>query len=106
MMSYRLAPFGKYPKALDDVWQSYLWILKYLKSSLGLDPEKIFISGDSAGSNLAVSLTSLCICKGVRKPDALFCQYPALIMQEDGFVPSRVFSFDDCVLNHSLMKLC
>lgn len=82
MMSYRLAPHGEYPKALDDCWQTYLWILKYCKSSLGLDPEKIFISGDSAGANLAVSLISLCICKGVKKPDALFAFYPALICTE------------------------
>jgi len=60
-----LAPDGKYPHALDDCWQTYLWILKYCERSLGISPDQIFIAGDSAGANLAVSLTSLCICKNV-----------------------------------------
>lgn len=34
-IDYRLAPENKYPAALDDVWQSYLWILNYAQSVLG-----------------------------------------------------------------------
>ncbi len=35
-IDYRLAPKDPYPAALDDVWQSYLWILNYAESVLGI----------------------------------------------------------------------
>lgn len=106
MISYRLSPECRYPDALDDCWQTYNWILEYAKDALGIEPEKIFLSGDSAGGNLAVSLTALCICKGVRAPDALFTFYPALMTWLRGFMPSRILSFDDHILNYTMLTFC
>ena len=34
-IDYRLSPKNKYPDALDDVWQAYLWILNYAHKILG-----------------------------------------------------------------------
>ena len=34
-IDYRLSPENKYPDALDDVWQSYLWISNYAQYILG-----------------------------------------------------------------------
>jgi len=34
-IDYRHAPANPYPSALDDVWQSYLWIVHYSESILG-----------------------------------------------------------------------
>jgi len=34
-LEYRLAPANKYPDALDDVWQAYLWIINYAETILG-----------------------------------------------------------------------
>jgi hormone-sensitive lipase len=106
MISYRLSPEWRYPDALDDCWQSYNWILEYWKDALGIEPEKIFLSGDSAGGNLAVSLTALCICKGIKTPDALFTFYPALMTWMRGFIPSRILSFDDHILNYTMLTFC
>jgi len=48
-VNYRLAPENKYPAALEDAVESYLW----LKNNF---PEhKIFIAGDSAGGGLAMA---------------------------------------------------
>ncbi len=53
-IDYRLAPKNMYPDGLDDVWQSYLWIINYAETILGIKKQKILITGDSAGGNLAV----------------------------------------------------
>jgi len=34
-LEYRLSPANKYPDALDDVWQAYLWIINYAETILG-----------------------------------------------------------------------
>lgn len=106
MISYRLSPECRYPDALDDCWQSYNWIIEYCNNALGIDPDKIFLSGDSAGGNLAVALTALCIWKGIRVPDCLFTFYPALLTWLRGFTPSRILSFDDHILNYTILTLC
>ena len=35
-IDYSLAPEHKYPQALDDVWQAYLWIINYADLILGI----------------------------------------------------------------------
>ena len=49
---YRVAPYYKYPSALEDAIYSYQWLLnekKYL-------PSKIVVAGDSSGGGLALAL--------------------------------------------------
>jgi len=53
-IDYRLAPKNKYPDALDDVWQAYLWILNYSEEILGIKKKKIIIVSDYAGANLCL----------------------------------------------------
>ena len=106
MISYRLSPEWRYPDALDDWWQTYNWIIEYWVNALGIEPERIFLSGDSAGGNLAVALTALWICKRARVPDALFTFYPALMTWIRGFIPSRILSFDDHILNYTMLTFC
>lgn len=62
-IDYRLSPEYKYPAAIDDVWQAYVWIVKFSFLQLGIAPEKIVLVGDSAGANLVSALTMLCIQK-------------------------------------------
>jgi acetyl esterase/lipase len=52
--NYRLAPEHPYPAALEDAYKAWEYVL-----SLGYDAKHIVIAGDSAGGNLALSLSLL-----------------------------------------------
>ena len=52
LIDYRLAPQHRFPTAAEDCYDALLWAYegaKYWK----VDPDRIFIAGDSAGGNLA-----------------------------------------------------
>ncbi len=52
LIDYRLAPAFRFPTAVEDCYDALLWAAegaKYWK----VDPDRIFIAGDSAGGNLA-----------------------------------------------------
>ncbi|HQI38209.1 MAG TPA: alpha/beta hydrolase fold domain-containing protein, partial [Spirochaetota bacterium] len=51
-VEYRLAPEYKFPAAVNDAYESYLWIMNHA-STFGINENKIVIAGDSAGANLA-----------------------------------------------------
>ena len=105
-IDYRLAPDNPYPKALDDVYQSYCWILKYAEEKLLMKLKNIIIVGDSAGGNLAAALTNLLIVKGERLPSAIFLIYPALRVSVTAFSLSMLNVIDDKILPYHLVKFC
>ncbi len=51
IINYRLAPENKFPAALNDVFDSYRWLLNNR-----IAPKNIIIAGDSAGGGLVMSL--------------------------------------------------
>lgn len=51
-LDYRLAPDWKFPTAVNDAWDALAW-LRGQATSLGLDPGRIAIGGDSAGGTLS-----------------------------------------------------
>ncbi len=53
-LDYRLAPEHQFPVAANDAWDSLLW-LQSSAQSLGLDPERLAVGGDSAGGTLAAA---------------------------------------------------
>ena len=50
-IDYRLAPEHPYPAALVDAFSAYKWLLE-----LGIHPEQITVTGDSAGGGLTIAL--------------------------------------------------
>ena len=55
-VAYRLAPEQKFPTAFQDAEDSYIW-LSDQGPSLGIDPHRIAVGGDSVGGTLATTLT-------------------------------------------------
>lgn len=84
MADYRLAPFNKFPAALDDCERAYQALL-----DLGHDPRRIVIAGESAGGNLTLGTLQRIRKRGWAMPA---CAIPISPVTEMGRVhapPSR-----------------
>ena len=51
-VDYRLAPEHRWPAAAEDVYAVADWAARHA-STLGADPDRLIVAGDSAGGNLA-----------------------------------------------------
>jgi hormone-sensitive lipase len=105
-IDYRLSPQEQFPAALNDVWQTYYWLVFNAESKFGIKPDKIILVGDSAGGNLITATTLLAIERGFRKPDGLILCYPAMSLSKLRFVPSLLLATDDQLLPYPFLKMC
>eukprot|EP00347_Sterkiella_histriomuscorum_P013953 403362725 len=105
-IDYRLSPKNQFPSALDDVWQTYYYVVENAKNEFGIDPKKIIVVGDSAGGNLTAALTIMCIQRNFRKPDGIILCYPALNLSFSDFSPSILLALDDPILPFPFLKMC
>ena len=74
-VEYSKAPEHKFPASHDDAIAAYKWIAQNA-GSLGGDPAKIAIAGESAGGNLTVNVAIAARDQNLPKPAHLLIVYP------------------------------
>ncbi len=74
-VEYRKGPENKFPAAHEDAFAAYRWALDNAKS-LGGDPTKIAVAGESAGGNLAANVSMMARDRKAQLPVHQVLVYP------------------------------
>jgi acetyl esterase/lipase/short-subunit dehydrogenase len=85
-VDYRLGPEHKFPRFFEDSFDAYAWVQKNAVS-LGLDPAKIAVGGDSAGGGISAAICSYAESRGLASPSFAYLIYPSV--DATGRFPSR-----------------
>lgn len=74
-VDYRRAPEAKSPAQHDDALAAYRWVAQNARS-LGGDPNRLALAGESAGGNLAVATAAAARAAGLTQPRHVLSVYP------------------------------
>jgi acetyl esterase len=101
-VDYRLAPEHKFPAAPEDCYAATRWVAANA-ASLGSDPRKIAVGGDSAGGNLATVVAMMARDRGGPALCFQLLFYPAISAANDT-LSQREFAADGFVLSRADME--
>jgi acetyl esterase len=87
-VGYRLAPEHKFPAPVEDSYAALCWAYEHARE-LGADPDRIAVTGDSAGGNLSAVVCQM--AKTQRGPHVAFqaLLYPGTDFDSASTYPSR-----------------
>ena len=77
MPDYRLLPDYIYPVAIEDCYNTYLWVMEN-SGELGIDKDRMIVTGDSAGGNIAAAVTVMLNDRKKPLPKGEMLIYPVL----------------------------
>ncbi len=100
-VDYRLAPEHKFPAAVDDAYAATAWVFDNAKS-LGADPRRVALGGDSAGGNLAAAVCLMARDRGSFCPVLQVLIYP--ILDYNLNTPSYLENAEGYVLTRATME--
>jgi acetyl esterase len=100
-VDYSLAPEHKFPTPVEHCLSAWRWILAE-GPSLGVDPARVAIGGDSAGGNLAIASTLLARDRSLPLPAFQLLVYP---IADHNFETPSYHSFGSgCGLTAEMMR--
>ena len=105
-VDYRLSPEYNFPYALDDVYQTYTWLIENGENDLNCKFKNIILLGDSAGGNLVLSLVYILIIRKIKLPNMIILAYPAVKMNIIPLSLSYLNSLYDPLLDYNLLSFC
>ena len=74
-VDYRLSPESKFPAAHEDAYAAYKWV-RDNAASIGGNPAKVAVAGESAGGNMAMGVCILARERGYALPVHQLLVYP------------------------------
>ncbi len=88
-VDYRLAPEHKFPAAVDDSFAAICWAVDHARE-IGADPNRVAVTGDSAGGTLSTVVCQLAKAKGGPKIAFQALLYPSVDLDSTHSIyPSR-----------------
>lgn len=100
-VDYRLAPEARFPAQHDDALAAYRWVIGNA-GSIGGDPRRLVLAGESAGGNLAVATAIAARDAGLQAPLHILSIYP--IAGSDTNTPSYRENSNALPLGRALMS--
>ena len=100
-LDYRLAPENKFPAAVEDCFSCFQW-LSAEGQTIGADPQRIAVGGDSAGGNLAAVVSQMARSMDFDRPIFQLLLYPATDLEFK--TPSHIERKNDEFIPHDRME--
>jgi acetyl esterase len=74
-VDYERSPEARYPVAIEQAYAATQWVAKNA-ASIGVDPTRLIVAGDSVGGNMVAAVTLLARERGTPKIDFQILCYP------------------------------